>query len=289
MILISGCSFTSDYSDYNTWSTYLTKKMDGIDIVRNVSSGGASNKLIYRRAFWHLNNTFSQKEYDYAIIQWSTIDRWDYPVFVDEEKSKNGFPRMDMHPERINKINYMSNGTDTFGYGSKFYETYYSLYGAVIDTLENIHYTQLYLKSINIPYKMITIGNLFGMDASISKLIELQKGTDLTQGKYSNSKINNLFDKLEKIEDSWYDTDNIKYLLNKIDFSKFIFTDDVSIHGFGGGIIEWFLNKNETLTGGNHHPSSEQHQRFFEEFLWDKIKNEINGVTESTVNKGVFN
>ena len=289
MILISGCSFTSDYSDYNTWSTYLTKKMDGIDIVRNVSSGGASNKLISRRAFWHLNNTFSQKKYDYAIIQWSTIDRWDYPVFVDEEKSKNGFPRMDMHPERINKINYMSNGKDTFGYGSKFYETYYSLYGAVIDTLENIHYTQLYLKSINIPYKMITIGNLFGMDASISKLIELQKGTDLTQGKYSNSKINNLFDKLEKIEDSWYDTDNIKYLLNKIDFSKFIFTDDVSIHGFGGGIIEWFLNKNETLTGGNHHPSSEQHQRFFEEFLWDKIKNEINGVTESTINKGVFN
>jgi len=185
-----------------------------------------------------------------------------------------------MHPERINKINYMSNGTDTFGYGSKFYETYYSLYGAVIDTLENIYHTQLYLNSINMPYKMITIGNLFSMDASISKLVELQNGNDLTQGKYSNSKINNIFDKLEKLEESWYDTDNIKYLIDKIDFTKFIFTDNTKIHGFGGGIIEWFLNKNEILTGGNHHPSSEQHQRFFEEFLWDKLKNEINGVTK---------
>ena len=135
------------------------------------------------------------------------------------------------------------------------------------------------------PYKMITIGNLFSMDASISKLVELQNGNDLTQGKYSNSKINNIFDKLEKLEESWYDTDNIKYLIDKIDFTKFIFTDNTKIHGFGGGIIEWFLNKNEILTGGNHHPSSEQHQRFFEEFLWDKLKNEINGVTKQAIDK----
>ena len=284
MILISGCSFTSEYSDYNTWSTYLTEKIKDVDTVRNVSAGGSSNKLISRRVFWHLNNNFNAKKYDYAIIQWSTIDRWDYPVFVSEDRASD-FPRMNMHPERINKINYMSNGTDTFGYGSKFYETYYSLYGAVIDTLENIYHTQLYLNSINMPYKMITIGNLFGMDASISKLIELQNGTDSTQGKYSNSKINNIFDKLEKLEESWYDTDNIKYLIDKIDFTKFIFTDNTLIHGFGGGIIEWFLNKNEMLTGGNHHPSSEQHQRFFEEFLWDKLKNEINGVTKQTIDK----
>ena len=125
MILISGCSFTSEYSDYNTWSTYLTEKIKDVDTVRNVSAGGSSNKLISRRVFWHLNNNFNAKKYDYAIIQWSTIDRWDYPVFVSEDRASD-FPRMNMHPERINKINYMSNGTDTFGYGSKFYETYKS-------------------------------------------------------------------------------------------------------------------------------------------------------------------
>lgn len=281
MILISGCSFTADHNDYSTWATYLGNKLNNVTI-RNSSSGGASNRLISRRAFWHSNKEIC----DYAIVQWSTIDRWDYPVFVDDNKAKT-FPRMDMHPERINKINYMCNGTDTFGYGSNFYENYYSLYGAVIDTLENIYHTQLYFNELNIPYKMITIGNLFSMDASISKLIELQKGND--RGNYSNSKIDNIFDKLENYENSWFDTDNIKYLLNRIDFSKFAFTDDIRIGGFGGGIIEWFLNKNEILTGGDNHPSTEQHQRFFEEFLWDKIKDEINGVTEQTINKRVSN
>lgn len=273
MILINGCSFTASTGEYDAWPVYLNKKIENFNSIRNISSGGASNRLIARRTFWHMNT----QEYDYAIIQWSTIDRWDYPVFVDDEKAKM-FPRMNMHPERINKINYMCNGTDTFGYGSSFYENYYSLYGAVIDTLENIYHTQLFLKELQIPYKMITIGNLFSMDASISKLIELQKGKD--RGNYSNSKVDNIFDKLEDYENSWYDANNIKYLLNRIDFSKFVFTDNNLIKGFGGGIIEWFLNKNEMLTGGDNHPSSEQHQRFFDEFLWDNIKNEINGVTE---------
>ena len=67
----------------------------------------------------------------------------------------------------------------------------------------------------------------------------------------------------------------IKSLLEKIDFTKFIFTDDINIKGFGGGIIEWFLNKNEPLTGGAHHPSEEQHLRFFNEFLWPKIEKDV--------------
>ena len=64
-------------------------------------------------------------------------------------------------------------------------------------------------------------------------------------------------------------------LLKKIDFSKFIFTDNENIKGFGGGIIEWFLNKDEMLTGGAWHPSQEQHLRFFNEFLWPKIELDI--------------
>ena len=89
-----------------------------------------------------------------------------------------------------------------------------------------------------------------------------------------------IFEKLETMDGSWHELNILNALIDKIDFTKFLFTDDVNIKGFGGGIIEWFLNKNEMLTGGNHHPSSEQHQRFFEEFLWDKLKNEINGVTK---------
>jgi hypothetical protein len=123
---------------------------------------------------------------------------------------------------------------------------------------------------------MITIGNLLDMDASIEKLQKLQTDVDYQRGNYSNLKTNkNILDKLEDYDNSWYELNTIKSLLQKIDFSKFLFTDDVNISGFGGGIIEWFLNKNEALTGGCHHPSQEQHLRFFNEFLWPKIENDI--------------
>ena len=276
MILINGCSFTEIE---NTWVDELQKKKP-VAYIKNVATSGASNTLIRRKVYYYLNETNKKDEVKYAIIQWTTIDRWDYPIFVDEEKSKT-FSRMDIHPERINKINYMCNGTDTFGYGKDFYEKYYSIYGAVIETLENIYHTQQYLELAGVPYKMITIGNLFDIDASMEKLIELQTtNVPLQKGNYANLKTQkNIIDKLENYENSWHEVNNIKSLLNKIDFTKFLFTDNLNIYGFGGGIIEWFLNKNEKLIGGGGHPSKEQHQNFFEEFLWDKIKNEIDAVT----------
>ena len=312
MILINGCSFTapSPHPEEDSWvSGFYTKGLKKFvmnisnqimqyNVVKNIAAGGSSNSMIRRKIFWYLNDSLCIQKPDYVIVQWSTIDRWDYPIFVDKEKSKT-FPRMDMHPERINKINYMCNGTDTMGYGKDFYEKYYSVYGAVLETLENIYHTQQYLESSNIPYKMITIGNLFGMDASVEKLNYLQSRIDGNRGDYVQMKTKNILEKLEEYDASWYEMDNIKSLINKIDFSKFLFTDDVNLSGFGGGIIEWFLNKNETLTGGAHHPSGEQHTRFFNEFLWPKIeedissykmkvnnlKTEIDGITEQTINK----
>jgi hypothetical protein len=298
MILVNGCSFSAPTDTGDSWASGfydkgLNKFKYGIsntimqyDVVKNVAVGGASNSVIRRKLFWFLNNVSVQTP-DYVIVQWSTIDRWDYPVFVTEEKSKD-FPRVGQWPERINKINYMNNGTDVFGFGKEFYEKYYSLYGAVLDTLENIYHAQQYLKDANIPYKMITIGNLFDMDVSIEKLIELQTTPLEERGNYANLKTNkSIFQKLEEYEDSWHELNIIKELLQKIDFSKFLFTDNENVDGFGGGIIEWFLSKNERLTGGGHHPSAEQHTRFFNQFLWPKIeqdiiqyKEKINGITK---------
>jgi hypothetical protein len=287
MIIVNGCSFSAPADDNNSWpdgfidkgiipyQSGLPSEIFQYNCVKNIAVGGASNGVIRRKTFWYLNSDDVKQKPDYLIIQWSTIDRWDYPIFVTEDKAHN-FPRMDMFPERINKINYMNNGTDTFGFGKAFYEKYYSLYGAVLETLEHIYHTQQYLKEKNIPYKMITIGNLLDMDASIEKLQKLQTDVDYQRGNYSNLKTNkNILDKLEDYDNSWYELNTIKSLLQKIDFSKFLFTDDVNISGFGGGIIEWFLNKNEALTGGCHHPSQEQHLRFFNEFLWPKIENDI--------------
>ncbi len=298
MILVNGCSFSTPSSEDNAWvggfyenglkpfKYGLPNTVIQHNVVKNVSAGGASNIAIRRKTFWHLNDAANNQKIDYAIIQWSTIDRWDYPVFVTKDKSKN-FPRMDMFPERINRINYMNNGTDVSGFAKEFYEKYYSLYGAVLETLENIYHTQKYLEEQNIPYKMITIGNLFDMDTSVEKLKNLQNNIDLSQiGNYANLKTNEgIFKKLEQYDSSWYELDNLDSLLQKIDFTKFLFTDDVSIRGFGGGIIEWFLNKNEMLTGGRWHPSGEQHMRFFNEFLWPKIKDEVNGIIKQNSDK----
>lgn len=289
MILVNGCSFSAPADDNDSWVSGFYKKdinkyeHNGTvqyNAVRNVAVGGSSNLVIRRKTFWNLHsNTLKQKP-DYAIIQWSTIDRWDYPVFVDEERAKT-FPRLNYRTDWVNKINYMNNGTDTFSYGKNFYENYYSLFGAVLETLENIYHTQQYLKDANIPYKMITIGNLLNMDASIEKLKYLQTRQEGNRGNYATLKDEkSVIDKLEDYENSWMDLNIIDELLQKIDFTKFIFTDDVNIKGFGGGIIEWFLNKNENLEGGAWHPSHEQHLRFFNEFLWPKIELDIQNYKE---------
>lgn len=291
MILINGCSFTAISDDNKTWAQNFEKinyplwdndynRSNGFEknkpfSIKNIAAGGASNDVIRRKIFWYLNDYHYGKHVKYAIIQWTTIDRWDYPVYVTQEKAKN-FPRIQQYPERINSINYMHNGTDVFGYAKDFYEKYYSLYGAVLQTLENIYHTQTYLKEKEIPYKMITIGNLLDMDATITKLQYLQKNTG---GDYSILKgCKNIFEKLEKYDSSWFEMNNIKCLLEKIDFSNFLFTDNENINGFGGGMIEWFLNKNEILTGGGFHPSEEQHLRFFELFIYPKIEKELNTI-----------
>lgn len=294
MILVNGCSFSAPADDNDSWASGfyskglkrfkmgISNKIMQYDVVKNIAVGGSSNNVIRRKTFWYLNDDLCVQKPDYVIIQWSTIDRWDYPIFVDDIKAKQGFPRVNNYPERINKINYMCNGTDTMGYAKEFYEKYYSVYGAVLETLENIYHTQQYLEDAKIPYKMITMGNLFGMDATIEKLNYLQSVTDDTNGDYIQLKTKNILEKLEDYDDSWYELNLIKSLLSKIDFSKFLFTDDNNISGFGGGIIEWFLNKNESLTGGSHHPSGEQHTRFFNEFLWPKIENDIIEYTNKT-------
>jgi len=286
MILINGCSFTAGDENWpigfetEGYSLFDNKKSADPFDVYNAACGGSGNDIMRRKVFRflnssHYNNPSSpHSTVDYAIVQWSTIDRWDYPVFVTEDRAKN-FPRMDMHPERIGKINYMLNGTDIFGYGKEFFEKYYSIHGAILQTLESIYHTQQYFKEKNIPYKMITIGNLFQMDVAVDKLHNLQKRTDSNIGNYSTLKTESLFDKLEPFENSWFEANIIPELLEKIDFDKFIFTDDVRIKGFGGGILEYFANKNQTMLGGGFHPSKEQSIDFFTNFLWPKIKDEV--------------
>jgi hypothetical protein len=279
MILTNGCSYTAageNWPDafakygYTFYDNFNKEK--NYDIV-NIGAGGAGNTLIRRKTFHALNGVKYKDDIDYAIIQWSTIDRWDYPVFVSKDRAET-FPRMDSNPERINKINYMHNGTDINGYAKDFFEKYYSVHGAVIDTLENIYHTQVYLKDMNIPYKMITIGNLMQMDVAINNLINVQTKSG-NRGDYSMLKTKNILEQLEDFEDSFYEVNIIKELLEKIDFSNFLFTDNNNIGGFGGGIIEWLTDNNESMYENGFHPTLRQSERFFDEFIWPNIKDDV--------------
>jgi len=280
MILANGCSYTAEGDNWpNAFGNYGYTFYNHFDTngkydIINIGAGGAGNTLIRRKTFHALHGPKYKDNIDYAIIQWSTIDRWDYPVFVSKDRAIN-FARMNQFPERINKINYIHNGTDTEGYAKEFYEKYYSVHGAVIDTLENIYHTQTYLKDAKIPYKMITIGNLMQMDVAIHNLVDLQKRQDNRGGDYSTLKTKNILEQLEDFEDSFYEVNIIKELLEKIDFSNFLFTDDINIGGFGGGIIEWLTNNNESMAEYGYHPTLRQSTRFFDEFLWPKIKDEV--------------
>jgi hypothetical protein len=279
MILTNGCSYTAAGENWpDTFAKYGYTFYDNFnkekkhDIV-NIGAGGAGNTLIRRKTFHALNGVKYKGDIDYAIIQWSTIDRWDYPIFVSKDRAET-FPRMDSNPERINKINYMHNGTDINGYAKDFFEKYYSVHGAVIDTLENIYHTQIYLKDMNIPYKMITIGNLMQMDVAINNLINVQNKSG-SRGDYSMLKTKNILEQLEDFEDSFYEVNIIKELLEKIDFSNFLFTDNTNIGGFGGGIIEWLTDNNESMYENGFHPTLRQSERFFDEFLWPNIKDDV--------------
>ena len=95
-----------------------------------------------------------------------------------------------------------------------FYKHYYSVYGAVIDTLENILFTQQLLDSENIPYSMITIGNLFTLSTTIKQIQNLMQSGGDYYGQQEN-----VLEKMEKMQSIFIDTDSIPVLLKKIDFN----------------------------------------------------------------------
>ncbi|MBM4210422.1 MAG: hypothetical protein FJ187_07710, partial [Gammaproteobacteria bacterium] len=110
MILINGCSFSAPTDESETWVSGFYDKgfhkyNDKTNLkqnfgIKNIAGHGASNTVIRRKTFWYTNEPPFEIIPDYVIIQWSTIDRWDYPVFVTKERS-NGFPRIDQFPNRI--------------------------------------------------------------------------------------------------------------------------------------------------------------------------------------------
>jgi hypothetical protein len=250
-ILIVGCSFSHKVWDVDgnvkeSWGDWISKELGEQIYVTNLSMPGASNELIKRI----VTKKVLEETWDYVIVQWSTIDRWDYPIQLEE------------HPMFVR---YWPMGSNLEGVNEYFYKHYYSVYGAVIDTLENILFTQQLLDSENIPYSMITIGNLFTLSTTIQQIQNLMN----SGGDYYGLK-ETILEKIERMQQPFEDTDSLPFLLKKINYDKFIFSDNER-NPMGGGMLEWLYKEKNEYPKINWHFNGEQSYSFYKEFILPKI------------------
>jgi hypothetical protein len=229
-ILVVGCSYSAlpTKTEYKSWTQFMGD--DGYH-VDNFAEHGAGNLVIKRI----LQTKLSEKKYDFVIVQWSTVDRWDYPI----------------------NNHYELTGSNPDGYKKSFYNEYYNVYASILDTLDNIVSAQLILEKYNTPYTMISMGNLFEMEASVKAMNTLA----IHKGDYSIIKINNLLDTI-KLNSN---LDTIDASLKLIDFNKFKFSSTPNNY-FGGGMIEFLLNKGD-YPRFKFHYTTDQHKLFYNEFI----------------------
>lgn len=250
-ILVVGCSFShhtegENNDKQNSWADWISEELSDKIYLCNISLPGASNELIKRMV---TKKAFENK-WDHIIIQWSTIDRWDYPI---------------IHEDHTMFVRYWPNGSNLEDKREYFYKNYYSVYGAVIDTLENILFIQQLLDSENISYSMITIGNLFTLSTTIEQIKFLME----QRGNYYAAR-ENVLEKMERMQNIFMDTDSIPVLFKKINLDKFLFTDDTR-NPFGGGMLEWLYSVKNDYPKNNWHFDNKQSYDFYNEFIKPKI------------------
>ena len=270
-ILISGCSFTAPQ---NGWSSNFSKKDPKFNI-SNIAHPGAGNTYIRRQIqaeIFRKSRIDNNKKYDFVIIQWSTIDRWDYPIsFMSEDDAP--LIKLNLHNDDwVGKVGYTRNGTSLEGKSKIFYENLYSKYGQLLNTLDDIYYTQLFLENLGIPYLMFSIANFLTTEASFDMI----KSIGDIKGDLQKQKINKL--EIEKLMNYSEEANSLEIIKNKINWDKFIWSSDFKIDNIGDGFTEYLINKGEPFKQTGNHPDETQHTNFFNDIIYPKFISEINSI-----------
>ena len=121
-------------------------------------------------------------------------------------------------------------GTSYNDKSKHFYDNYYSIYGQLVETLENILFTQQTIEKRGIPYRMLTIANWLTTDVSFDMI----KNIDEVEGDLIRQRISTL--KIEELLETFKSADLLQELINSIDWSKFMWTTDFKIGEFGDGL-----------------------------------------------------
>jgi len=266
-ILVSGCSFSAENW---SWASHFESQNH---YVANLAQHGAGNTYIRRqiqKEIFHKERLDKNKKYDYVIVQWSTIDRWEYPFIITSETDS---PIIEFqHKEGNNVIGsvaYNRNGTSLEGKCKTFYETFYSKYGQLLNTLDDIYYTQLFLENLGIPYKMFSIANFLTTEVSFDTIKNIQN----IKGDLQKQRTDNL--ELENVLKFCRTADTLQILKNKIDWDKFIWTSDFKLDGIGDGFTEYLINKGEPFKHNGNHPDATQHLNFFNDIIYPNFKTTI--------------
>jgi hypothetical protein len=256
--LTSGCSFSAEEW---SWPSLLPN-------YKNLAEHGSGNTYIRRQ----IQKEIFEKsdDYDFVIVQWSTIDRWDYPFKIQTEDDT---PLIKMNVDKFdidNKVGYYRMGTNLDSKSIHFYKNYYSIYGQLLETLESIYYLQLTLENLKKPYLMFTIANFLTTDITFDTIKNIKK----IKGDLMQQRISNL--KLEKVFETFQSVDLLNTLSNKIDWNKFVWTTDFKIGNIGDGFTEYLITKKQNFEhNDNTHPSELQNKMFFDEILKPRIIGEL--------------
>lgn len=263
-ILVSGCSFTGE--DW-AWPSYFDSKKH---YVANLAHHGAGNTYIRRqiqKELFFKERLNRDLEYDFVIVQWSTIDRWEYPFIITSETDSPIIKFQKQNGEDvIGKVAYNRNGTSLEGKCSIFYENLYSKYGQLINTLDDIYYTQLFLENLGIPYMMFTIANFLTTEVSFDMIKNIKN----IKGDLQQQRTNNL--EIESMLEFCKTTDTIDILKKRINWDKFVWTSDFKIDGIGDGFTEYLINKGEPFKHNGNHPDETQHLNFFNDIIYPKFQ-----------------
>lgn len=260
LTITSGCSFTDslNWQDYKTWPKQLPDQL-GIKDWVNEGRGGQANNMIRMRVIHAIEKaleTYTPQELLVGIM-WSGPDRrgiyYHKDFLGDKPTGKvwiDSYNFIDKETEGVWKPFLLGHSNhENWKLGKLYYKNFHDSIGALVDTLHDIHYTQLYLKNKGINYFMSNAWNIFEFRWD-------------HWGQYKGN-----------IED--YRNENIgrhnalnhpdlKWIADSIDWGKFLPVE---------GMWEWCqLYRPDRDNTVEHHPTAEEHREFTKQVILPYIE-----------------
>ena len=245
-LITAGCSFTEGP---NAWPNYTSSELNLNLINSGIFSIG--NGLIAKRLIHDVDDYLRSNSSEDLIVgvMWSGIDRHE---FRSDVKKLNDHADDDWWSENPTSVVHgidkwvILNPHWKLNYARIWYKHFHNYIGSIISTLNQIHYVQLYLESHNIRYFMTTFMKIFNKPLGQSLLFR------------------------PDVESTYKTHDEIGYLYDMIDFTKFI---DIT------GCYEW-IHSNYNLKGLEDpnefsHPTPYGHKMFAKEVIVPHIKDKL--------------